>query len=112
MPLTQDFSVIITGWTFGGHAQALMFSTMVHTTFGYTLAVAGITRIIEVCFIAHKDTTPSPWGDDADDAAPRETPTSGGVSPLRAFRHLPPFVSWPDPRHHQLGGVQVLIHAT
>ena len=73
-----------------------MFSTMVHQVFGYTLAVAGITRIIEVCFVAHKDTTPSLWGDDADDAAPRETPTSSGISPLRAFRYLPPFVSWLD----------------
>jgi hypothetical protein len=72
-----------------------MFSTMVHTVFGYTLAVAGITRIIEVCFIAHKDTTPSPWGDDADETVPRGTPTSSGVSPLRAFRYLPPFVSFP-----------------
>jgi hypothetical protein len=97
MRLTQHFSIIITGWAFGGHAQALMFSTMVHTTFGYILAVAGITRIIEVCFVAHKDTTPGLWGDDANDAAPRETPTSSGISPLRAFRYLPPFVSWPDP---------------
>lgn len=93
MPLTRHFSVIITGWAFGGHAQALMFSTMVHAVFGYTLAVAGITRIIEVCFIAHKDTTLGPWGGDSNEMAPRETPTSGGVSPLRAFRYLPPFVS-------------------
>ncbi|KAF9650068.1 hypothetical protein BDM02DRAFT_3155048 [Thelephora ganbajun] len=82
--------VIITGWAFGGHAQALMFSTMVHTMFGYTLAVAGITRIIEVCFIAHKDTTPSPWEEDVNDTTPRQTPSSG-ISPLRAFRYLPPF---------------------
>lgn len=93
MQLTEYFSVIITGWAFGGHTQALMFSTMVHTMFGYTLAMAGITRIIEVCFVAHKDTTPGPWGDDADDMDPRETPTSSGISPLRAFRYLPPFVS-------------------
>lgn len=93
MQLTEYFSVIITGWAFGGHAQALMFSTMVHTVFGYTLAAAGITRIIEVCFVAHKDTTPSLWGSDADHTVPRETPTSGGISPLRAFRYLPPFVS-------------------
>ena len=93
MQLTEYFSIIITGWAFGGHAQALMFSTMVHTVFGYTLAVAGITRIIEVCFVAHKDTTPGPWGGDLNDMAPRATPTSGGISPLRAFRYLPPFVS-------------------
>lgn len=66
---------------------------MVHAVFGYTLAVAGIARIIEVCFIAHKDTTPGTWGDDADNTDPRGTPTSGGISPLRAFRYLPPFVS-------------------
>jgi hypothetical protein len=83
---------------------------MVHSVFGYTLAVAGITRIIEVCFIAHKDTTPSPWGDDANDVA-RETPTGGGVSPLRAFRYLPPFVSRPDSLYHELEEVHVLTHA-
>ena len=76
-----------------------MFSTMVHAVFGYTLAAAGITRIIEVCFIAHKDTTPGPWGEDVNDMSPRETPTSGGVSPLRAFRYLPPFVSLPHYSH-------------
>ena len=102
--LTDRFSVIITGWAFGGHAQALMFSTMVHTVFGYTLAVAGITRIIEVCFVAAKDTTPSLWGDDADDAGPRGTPTSSGISPLRAFRYLPPFVSWSDLYHSLSAG--------
>jgi hypothetical protein len=102
MQLTQYPSIVITGWAFGGHAQALMFSTMVHSIFGYTLAVAGIARIIEVCFVAYKDTTPSLWGDDADDAVPRGTPTSGGISPLRAFRYLPPFVSWLDPHSHQL----------
>lgn len=83
--------IVITGWAFGGHAQALMFSTMVHTVFGHTLALAGIARVIEVCFVAHKDTTPSLWGDDADDVTPRGTPTTNGVSPLRAFRYLPPF---------------------
>jgi hypothetical protein len=74
-----------------------MFSTMVHTVFGYTLALAGIARIMEVCFIAHKDTTPSLWGDDADDTVLRGSPTSSGISPLRAFRYLPPFVSWLAP---------------
>ncbi|KAF9646362.1 hypothetical protein BDM02DRAFT_3271035 [Thelephora ganbajun] len=83
--------VIITGWAFCGITQVLMFSTMVHTAFGYTLAVAGVTRIIEVCFIAHKDTTLSPWEDGISDTAPVETPTNGGISPLRAFRYLPPF---------------------
>lgn len=103
--LIEHFSIIITGWAFGGHAQALMFSTMVHTVFGYTLAFAGIARIIEVCFIAHKDTTPSPWGEDADGAVPRGTPTSGGVLPLRAFRYLPPFVSWLAPSASSLEGM-------
>ena len=93
MQLTEYFSLIITGWAFGGHAQALMLSTMVHAMFGYTLSLAGITRIIEVCFIAHNDTTPGPWGDDANDTIPRGTPTSSGISPLRAFRYFPPFVS-------------------
>lgn len=111
MQLTRLDSIAITGWAFGGHAQALMFSTMVHAVFGYTLAAAGLARIIEVCFIAHKDTTPSPWGEDATDVSPRETPTSSGISPLRAFRYLPPFVSWPDSPLRQVEEMEVLIQA-
>lgn len=84
---------------------------MVHAVFGYTLAAAGITRIIEVCFIAHKDTTPGPWGEGVNDVSPRGTPTSSGVSPLRAFRYLPPFVSQPDSIPYQLEGTCVLIQA-
>lgn len=80
-----------------------MFSTMVHKVFGYTLAVAGTARIIEVCFVAHKDTTPGPWGDDADGTVLRGTPTSSGISPLRAFRYLPPFVSWPVASRRRCG---------
>ena len=84
---------------------------MIHAVFGYTLAAAGVTRIIEVCFIAHKDTTPGPWGEDVNDVSPRETPTSSGVSPLRAFRYLPPFVSRRDSMPHQSEGVWVLMQA-
>lgn len=84
-----------------------MFSTMVHTVFGFTLAIAGMTRIVEVCFIAHKDTTPSPWRDDAD-TIPRNSPTNSGISPLRAFRYLPPFVSRLDFHPHRLGEMKVL----
>jgi len=34
------------------HAQALMLSTKVHAVFGYTLMLAGLARLIEVCFVA------------------------------------------------------------
>ena len=75
------------------HAQALMLSTKVHSLFGYTLMSAGVTRIIEVCFVAPKYTQ-----DLADDVhsehtldGSREDPST--TSPMRAFRHLPPFVS-------------------
>jgi hypothetical protein len=60
--LHNDPSIVITGRAFGGHAQALMFSTMVHSIFGYTLAVAGIARIIEVCFVAHTGHDSEPLG--------------------------------------------------
>lgn len=34
------------------HAQAMMLSTKVHSMFGYTLMLAGLARIIEICFFA------------------------------------------------------------
>ncbi|KAF8654668.1 hypothetical protein AX16_003485 [Volvariella volvacea WC 439] len=42
--------IILTGWAMSDHAQALMISTKVHAVFGYTLILAGVTRIIEICF--------------------------------------------------------------
>ncbi|THH22127.1 hypothetical protein EUX98_g8244 [Antrodiella citrinella] len=48
--------IILTGWAMSEHAQALMISTKVHATFGKTLMLAGVARIIEVCFIVPKFT--------------------------------------------------------
>ncbi|KAK7031535.1 protein YTP1 [Favolaschia claudopus] len=44
--------LILTGWGMSEHAQHLMLSTKVHAIFGYTLMLAGVTRIIEVCFFS------------------------------------------------------------
>ncbi|KAK4984849.1 hypothetical protein LTR66_008365 [Elasticomyces elasticus] len=43
--------ILLTGWAMSAHPQSLMLSTMVHAVFGYTLMSAGLTRIIEVCFV-------------------------------------------------------------
>jgi hypothetical protein len=68
--------------------------------FGYTLMLAGLMRIIEICFI----TTSSSMGS-LDDDESEHTLTSGinarGESRSkakagRAFRHLPPFVRAPS----------------
>lgn len=81
--------IAITGWAMSGHAQALMISTMIHALFGYTLIAAGVTRIIEVCFLLEDH--PTGHGADVTDAsATRTAPTSGGHwYPIRAFQYLP-----------------------
>ena len=86
-------SIILTGYAMSDHAQALKLSTKVHAVFGYTLMLAGLTRLIEVCFIvpsyAHMDGVEDDRSDHtlADGASPEAFPRG------RAFRHLPPFVS-------------------
>jgi hypothetical protein len=78
------------------HAQALMLSTKVHAMFGYTLMSAGLTRMIEVCFVAPSF---APAGADGveDDRSSDHTLADGAAASAapkgRAFRHLPPFVS-------------------
>ncbi|TFY82125.1 hypothetical protein EWM64_g1890 [Hericium alpestre] len=88
--------IILTGFAMSNHSQALMISTKVHSLFGYTLMLAGVTRIIEVCFVMPKFAPPGTIenGDDnqsehtlADGSGRDETPSKG-----RAFRHLPPFL--------------------
>ncbi|KAJ4489069.1 hypothetical protein C8R41DRAFT_954626 [Lentinula lateritia] len=64
--------IILTGWAMSEHAQALMISTRVHALFGYTLGLAGVTRIIEICFFV-------------------PTFANSGVAG-KVFRHLPPFL--------------------
>ena len=48
-----------------------MLSTMVHTVFGYTLMAAGLSRIIEICFLL------------------RDAPAEGEPS---SWQHLPPYL--------------------
>ncbi|KAI5122818.1 hypothetical protein M0805_000160 [Coniferiporia weirii] len=89
--------VILTGWAMSEHAQALMLSTKVHAAFGNVLMLAGLARIIEVCFVApslDKDVTAS----DSDRHSERTLSPSGPASEnprlalVQAFRHLPPFL--------------------
>ncbi|KEZ46630.1 hypothetical protein SAPIO_CDS0455 [Scedosporium apiospermum] len=45
------FVLLITGWGMSAHPQELHTSAAVHTTFGYTLMAAGLSRIIEIAFV-------------------------------------------------------------
>ncbi|KAH7921198.1 hypothetical protein BV22DRAFT_1178571 [Leucogyrophana mollusca] len=91
--------IILTGWAMSEHAQALMLSTKVHATFGYTLMLAGITRIVEICFVTPASSPATPTGNDNDsehtlapgaNEHPGNDVLGGGAG--RAFRHLPPFL--------------------
>ncbi|RPD58978.1 hypothetical protein L226DRAFT_465771 [Lentinus tigrinus ALCF2SS1-7] len=87
--------IILTGWAMSDHTQALMLSTKVHAIFGYTLMSAGLTRIIEVCFVAPKYTQDVTDGDTHSEHtldASRDESSASSHSPMRAFRHLPPFL--------------------
>ncbi|KAF8825530.1 hypothetical protein HHX47_DHR6000029 [Lentinula edodes] len=108
--------IILTGWAMSEHAQALMISTRVHALFGYTLGLAGVTRIIEICFFVPTFANSGVGGsalvpDDSNsdhtlaDASlsPREpyAPTADSViieakedksAAGKVFRHLPPFL--------------------
>jgi hypothetical protein len=77
------------------HAQELVISTKVHTTFGYTLMLAGFARIVEICFLPSRATTEIPDGVFHGDHTLADSGgdgDSGKVVTARAFRHLPPFV--------------------
>ncbi|KAJ7725246.1 hypothetical protein B0H14DRAFT_3002964 [Mycena olivaceomarginata] len=50
--LWRESNLILTGWAMSEHAQHLMISTKVHAMFGYTVMLAGLTRIMEVCFFS------------------------------------------------------------
>jgi len=101
--------LILTGWAMSEHAQHLMISTKLHAMFGYTVMLAGLTRIMEVCFFS----APSKAADAVDDdnisdhtlaePSPRYPPTSryvppdasadsGKIDAAKAFRHLPAFL--------------------
>lgn len=55
------------------HGQHLEFSTDVHKLFGYSLMLAALARIVEVCFVL------------------RDQATSESGRP-RAWQHLPPYL--------------------
>ncbi|KAF7798706.1 hypothetical protein EIP86_009930 [Pleurotus ostreatoroseus] len=92
---TSD-SIIMTGWAFSDHAQALMISTKVHAMVGYTLMMAGVTRIIEVSFIAPKYTAlaeSAPSDDNnSEHTLTDSSSSSASWQSAKAFRHLPPFL--------------------
>jgi hypothetical protein len=83
------------------HAQALMISTKVHATFGHTLMLAGVSRIIEICFVPTKFATDILEGDANSEHTLADSGLGSGyaasgeagkATAARAFRHLPPFV--------------------
>ncbi|KIM90202.1 hypothetical protein PILCRDRAFT_811928 [Piloderma croceum F 1598] len=93
--------IILTGWAMSEHAQALMISTKVHATFGHTLMLAGVTRIVEICFVPTKFATDVSDGDAHSDHTLADSGSgsgygggsdSGKATAARAFRHLPPFL--------------------
>lgn len=71
--------ILMTGWAMSAHPQTLMVSAMTHSIFGKTLMAAGLSRIIEICFVL-KD---------------KDTADVTGVEP-KSFQHVPTFVSRSD----------------
>lgn len=78
--LIPGIVIILTGWAFGGHPQDLEVSTHVHSIFGYTLMLAGITRVIEISFILKDRTTIEVHSDGT------------GDEEINSFQYLPPFL--------------------
>lgn len=89
----NERSIVLTGFAMSEHAQALMLSTRVHAVFGYTLMLAGVTRLVEVCFVAPSYTHADGVEDNRSDHTLADGTDSASASKGRAFRHLPPFVS-------------------
>jgi len=78
--LIPGIVIFMTGWGMSAHPQELELSTHVHTIFGYTLMLAGLTRIIEISFILRdKNTLLGPEGGDVD-------------LEINSFQYLPPFL--------------------
>ncbi|KIN97091.1 hypothetical protein M404DRAFT_921896 [Pisolithus tinctorius Marx 270] len=86
--------IILTGWAMSDHVQALMLSTKVHAVFGYTLILAGVTRMIEICFLpATLHTAGSLEDNDSEHTlSPSQGVVTSQIIAARAFRHLPPFL--------------------
>jgi len=68
--------IAMTGYAMSAHVQNLEYSLMIHKVFGYSLVAAGLTRIVEICFILRD--APTPPGDS----------TPGPSS----FQHIPLFL--------------------
>lgn len=66
----------MTGYAMANHGQHLEFSTDIHRLFGWALMAAGLTRIIEICFVLRDEPTPA---------------VEGTARP-KAFQHLTPFL--------------------
>ena len=67
--------------------------------FGYSLMLAGLARIVEICFIPLPSSPQSatrPLGDNDSEhtltPVSEEPRVSKTINAARAFRHLPPFV--------------------
>jgi len=84
--------IILTGYAMSDHAQALKLSTKVHAVFGYTLMLAGLSRLIEVCFIVPSYAPMDGVEDDRSDHTLADGASLEAFSKGRAFRHLPPFL--------------------
>ncbi|QIW98447.1 hypothetical protein AMS68_003965 [Peltaster fructicola] len=78
--LIPGIVIMLTGWAFGGHPQDLEISTHVHAIFGYTLMLAGFTRIIEISFILKDKPTLDVYADGT------------GDEEINSFQYLPPFL--------------------
>ncbi|KZT57347.1 membrane protein [Calocera cornea HHB12733] len=72
--LIPSLIIMMTGWAFSGHAQALMLSTNVHAVFGVTLISAAAARIVEIAFFLR--------------GKPSGTLREGNIS---SWQWLPPF---------------------
>lgn len=60
--------MIVLGWSVSEHAQHLELATKVHEMFGKSLMLAGLARLIEVCYFAPRfkpPPAPEPLEDDA-----------------------------------------------
>jgi hypothetical protein len=78
--------IALTGFAMSGHEQATHLSTNVHSIFGYTLMLAGICRIIEICFVLKEQHTPPP--DSTMPAIPEQT----REPEMKAWQHTTPFL--------------------
>ncbi|KAI9826856.1 MAG: hypothetical protein M1832_005795 [Thelocarpon impressellum] len=73
--LIPGIVIFVTGWAMSAHPQHLPLSSKVHTMFGYTIMLAGLTRVVEIAFVLRD----------------RNTLSEDGSAPS-SFQNLPPFL--------------------